>query len=42
MIAGTTAMLLAKAFALPADPVYYGLALSVFVILLGTRRQRLS
>ena len=39
MIAGTAAMLLAKAFALPADPVYYGLALSALIILLGTRRQ---
>jgi SSS family solute:Na+ symporter len=38
MAAGTAAMLLAKALALPADPVYYGLALSLIVILLGTRR----
>ena len=37
MIVGTAAMLLAKAFALPADPVYYGLALSALIILLGTR-----
>ncbi len=39
MAAGTAAMLLAKALALPADPVYYGLALSLLVILLGSRRQ---
>ena len=38
MAAGTAAMLLAKALALPADPVYYGLVLSLIVILLGTRR----
>ena len=38
MAAGTAAMLLAKALALPADPVYYGLALSFLVILLGSRR----
>ena len=38
MIAGTAAMLLAKAIALPADPVYYGLALSALIILLGKRR----
>ena len=38
MAAGTAAMLLAKALALPADPVYYGLALSFLVILLGARR----
>ena len=39
MIAGTAAMLLAKAIVLPADPVYYGLALSALIILLGKRRQ---
>ena len=39
MVAGTAAMLLAKALALPADPVYYGLALSLIVILLGSRRR---
>ena len=39
MAVGTAAMLLAKALALPADPVYYGLALSLLVILLGSRRQ---
>ena len=38
MAAGTAAMLLAKALALPADPVYYGIALSVLVILLGSHR----
>ena len=38
MAVGTAAMLLAKALALPADPVYYGLALSLLVILLGSRR----
>ena len=37
MAAGTAAMLLAKAFALPADPVYYGLAVSALIILLGRR-----
>ena len=40
MIAGTAAMLLAKAIVLPADPVYYGLALSALIILLGKRRNR--
>ena len=40
MAAGTAAMLLAKALALPADPVYYGLALSFLVILIGSRRTR--
>jgi SSS family solute:Na+ symporter len=39
MIVGTAAMLLAKTLALPADPVYYGLALSLLVILLGIRRK---
>ena len=39
MAAGTAAMLLAKALALPADPVYYGLALSLLVILVGSRRK---
>ena len=37
MIAGTAVMLLAKALALPADPVYYGLATSALIILLGRR-----
>ena len=39
MAAGTAAMLLAKVLTLPADPVYYGLALSLLVILLGSRRK---
>ena len=38
MIAGTAAMLLAKALILPADPVYYGLAISAIIILVGSRR----
>lgn len=38
MAVGTAAMLLAKALALPADPVYYGLALSALTILLGSRK----
>ena len=42
MAVGTAAMLLAKALSLPADPVYYGLALSLLVILLGSRRTHCS
>ena len=36
MIAGTAVMLLAKALALPADPVYYGLALSALILIWGS------
>lgn len=37
MVAGTAAMLLAKFLALPADPIYYGLGLSAFVLSLSLR-----
>lgn len=38
MITGTAAMLLAKFLALPGDPVYYGLLLSLVVLLLGREK----
>ena len=40
MIAGTATMLAAKALALPADPVYYGLAVSLLIMLIGHRRKQ--
>lgn len=39
MPVGTAAMLLGKALALPGDPVYYGLAASLIVILFSPRRK---
>ncbi len=40
MVAGTAAMLLAKFLALPADPIYYGLGLSLVILLSGLRRKK--
>lgn len=37
MIAGTAAMLLAKILLLPADPVYYGLLISLLILLFGRK-----
>lgn len=37
MVAGTAAMLLAKFIVLPADPIYYGLGLSLVILLSGLR-----
>jgi len=37
MVAGTAAMLLAKFLVLPADPIYYGLGLSLVILLSGLR-----
>lgn len=37
MIAGTATMLLAKFLALPADPVYYGLGISLLILLFGRK-----
>ena len=39
MIAGTAAMLLAKFLALPADPVYYGLAIGLLTLLPGIKKR---
>lgn len=39
MVAGTAAMLAAKFLALPADPIYYGLGLSLAILLSGLRRK---
>lgn len=40
MITGTCSMLLARAISLPADPVYYGLAASLAVILIWGRKDK--
>ena len=39
MVAGTAVMLLAKFLSLPADPIYYGLAVNALIILSGRRHK---
>ena len=39
MVAGTAVMLLAKFLRLPADPIYYGLAVNALIILSGRRHK---
>lgn len=42
MVAGTAMMLTSKLFSLPGDPVYYGLALSLAIILSGKKKSGLK
>lgn len=42
MISGTAAMLVAKSLTLPADPVYYGLAISLIIIIFLQKKKSIS